>query len=425
MKVSALSFFMASLCAVSSSSLPPKEAPNMNKPEDQMEQGDDSEERKLSSYYYGGGGGYPYYGGGGGGYQSYYYGAYYPYYTSYYGSYYSYPYYNWHGGGHGFPFPPTPPIAVPGRPFRTELDGPALSAEVAVGTDGESARVWSRFPHDPRELSLSPLGEDKEGSPRPADQEAVAEWATRASGEHASIASFAVFTLQLMANAAPPHLIREALGAALDELQHAEVSFGMAALFAADPQAVVEPGALPAVDNLKLERDLKALALGVAKEGCIDESLSALELASDARALLSLENKNDKLNEIAGKATWKIAVDESRHSMLSWRTMEWICHQDVSLCEEISDTILNPSSMAEAYDRRFPDRKDMKDAWQEMSAALTKAVLHRNVDTNRVDCVIRPENVLKVEHGAGALAGHITRSILCPMVMAAETSATD
>jgi hypothetical protein len=41
------------------------------------------------------------------------------------------------------------------------------------------------------------------------------EWKNRAEGEHASIASFAAFTIALMSNQAPPALIQDALSAAL------------------------------------------------------------------------------------------------------------------------------------------------------------------------------------------------------------------
>jgi hypothetical protein len=50
-------------------------------------------------------------------------------------------------------------------------------------------------------------------------------WAERAQMEHASIASFAKFSLQLVMVAAPPALLADAHDAAVDEIHHARVGF--------------------------------------------------------------------------------------------------------------------------------------------------------------------------------------------------------
>lgn len=348
------------------------------------------------------------------------------YYGQPYFNYYNYPY-NFYGPYNYPPYtyqePPGPIIAI-GRPFRASTDGPALTAEVAISAAGDAARIWSQVPldvlNDPRGL-LRSASEER----RPSDEKAVNDWALRGAGEHASIASFAVFTLQLMTNGAPPQLIRDALFAALDELNHAEVSFGIAALFSADAKTV-EPSALPGVENLKLERNLKALALGAAKEGCIEESLSALELAADARIMLASFDGKDSLLETARETTWKIGIDESRHSVLAWRTLQWVCQQDAEVCEEVTETVVNPENMLAAYERRFPGRDDMKEAWMMMIDSLPSVLAH-DAKPISIDCSpnVTPESVLKIEKGAEALAQHITRSVVCPMILAkVEDSAT-
>jgi hypothetical protein len=49
------------------------------------------------------------------------------------------------------------------------------------------------------------------------------KWQQQALGEHASIASFNAFSLQLMVNGAPPSLLRAASKAADDEVRHAQM----------------------------------------------------------------------------------------------------------------------------------------------------------------------------------------------------------
>lgn len=49
--------------------------------------------------------------------------------------------------------------------------------------------------------------------------------------EHASVAAFARFTLQLLAMGAPAELVQASVGAAADELDHARLRFGIADRF--------------------------------------------------------------------------------------------------------------------------------------------------------------------------------------------------
>ena len=54
------------------------------------------------------------------------------------------------------------------------------------------------------------------------------EWVRRGLYEHASVASFARHTLDLLAAAAPAVLVSEAQQAATDEINHAQLCFGVA-----------------------------------------------------------------------------------------------------------------------------------------------------------------------------------------------------
>ena len=69
----------------------------------------------------------------------------------------------------------------------------------------------------------------------------AAGWTDAARGEHASVPAFSRLSLTLMAMGAPSDLVEAAHRAALDEIEHARMAFGLAAIYAG---AEVAPGAL-------------------------------------------------------------------------------------------------------------------------------------------------------------------------------------
>lgn len=76
----------------------------------------------------------------------------------------------------------------------------------------------------------------------PASRDALTRaWLADALAEHASIASFARFTLDLLALGAPASMVRDAQRAMLDEIEHARLCFGLASRFGATAWG---PGAL-------------------------------------------------------------------------------------------------------------------------------------------------------------------------------------
>lgn len=310
------------------------------------------------------------------------------------------------------PYPPTPappPLPVVGRPFRRQLNGEDIMAEAVVVVAGKGS-LWSR------QQEAIPVDSNLRTHSANKDQDNVDVWSTRAIGEHASIASFAAFTIALMTNEAPPALIRDALRAALDELDHAEVSFEVASLFGGQ---VIEPSALPN-SQLSFVQNLTALALGAAQEGCIDESLSALDLAVDAQSML--QDADIGLDDYAlGQATWKIALDESRHAMLAWRTIEWVCGTDRTVCNQVMRDVLNPAHMHEALERRFPGRDDMTKAWNMIVNELPMMV--KSGGGGAVKCP--PEEPITAEGGALALALHIVDGVDCARATKKDSSASD
>ena len=136
-------------------------------------------------------------------------------------------------------------------------------------------------------------------------------WVEVAQAEHASIASFARFTIQLLAIAAPPELIRDALAAAADEVRHAEAALALASAF--EGQAL-DWGPLDLAGALAEPLDLAALVHACVDEGCIGETLAALELRVAAG-----ECEDRRLAELLVA----IAEDELRHAELAWRFVKW------------------------------------------------------------------------------------------------------
>lgn len=129
--------------------------------------------------------------------------------------------------------------------------------------------------------------------------------------EHASVASFARFTLAMLSLGAPPDIVADAQRAALDEVSHARACLDLAASFDGEPMG---PGALDvrgAVDDLCAERVLRDLIV----EGCVGETVAAMLAAAQRDVAARAE---------ARAALDAIAADEERHSALAWRAAAWM-----------------------------------------------------------------------------------------------------
>jgi len=139
---------------------------------------------------------------------------------------------------------------------------------------------------------------------------AAEHWARAALMEHASIAAFARFTLQLLHLGAPRELIEASQQAMLDETAHAKACFALASRYL---ESSVEPGPL-AMDAALDEQTLEAIAVLTFREGCVGETVAALE----AREAL-----DDATNPEVRAALGRIAIDEQRHAELAWRFVSW------------------------------------------------------------------------------------------------------
>jgi hypothetical protein len=135
-------------------------------------------------------------------------------------------------------------------------------------------------------------------------------WTEQALMEHASVAAFARFALQLMELGAPAELVAGAAAAMQDEVRHAQDCFALARRYA---DSDVGPGPL-SLDGALEESNWAAIVLGTVREGCVGETLAALEAAE------ALQHCDDAAVRAVLE---RIVVDETRHAELAWRFVAW------------------------------------------------------------------------------------------------------
>jgi hypothetical protein len=103
--------------------------------------------------------------------------------------------------------------------------------------------------------------------------ELTAHWQEMGLMEHASVAAFARFTLQLLQLGAPSELIDAAQQALIDETRHARQAFALASAYAG---RAIGPGPLATGDALA-DDSLETLLFNTVLEGCIGETVAAME----------------------------------------------------------------------------------------------------------------------------------------------------
>jgi hypothetical protein len=146
-------------------------------------------------------------------------------------------------------------------------------------------------------------------------------WAKLGQMEHASIAAFARFTLQLLSLGAPPELVDESTRALADETAHARLCFSIASAYAGSP---IGPGPLH-VDGSLVTTSLADLVDLVIAEGCVGETRAAVE-ALDAA---------DVATDPAIRAAYlRIAADEQRHAQLAFRFLRFALERNPSTVRE-------------------------------------------------------------------------------------------
>ena len=186
-----------------------------------------------------------------------------------------------------------PLLGVPGRPLRAD-DTPILAPTMTRHDWAEPAAL----------AGLHLLN---------ATDRAVLtrHWLGLAALEHASVASFARFTLQLMALGAPADLVAAAQQAGLDEVRHARLCYGVAGLLSGAP---LGPAALD-LRAVTLDFDPETVLREVIREACIGETLGAAE---------AFELADLALDPTLAQLWRGIAEDELRHAALGWATLRWL-----------------------------------------------------------------------------------------------------
>lgn len=178
-----------------------------------------------------------------------------------------------------------------GRPFT--IDGHARLADTMDRNDW--CADWSGLTNELDETTKEAL---------------FAAWRADAQMEHASVASFARFTLQLLALGAPADVVMASQSASLEEVEHARLCFALASRFAG---RAIGPSVLDMTSALP-QTTLAECAGWTVIEGCIGETIAALT----ARAQLDWAKDED-----TRAALLRIAEDEEKHAAVAWRFVAW------------------------------------------------------------------------------------------------------
>ncbi|MET0791881.1 MAG: ferritin-like domain-containing protein, partial [Polyangiaceae bacterium] len=189
--------------------------------------------------------------------------------------------------------------------FRCQLGGCNEGRPFLV--EGEQRLAPASARADWRELALLPRLSELDAA---LGAHLAEQWTRIALMEHASIAAFARFSLQLLSLGAPADLIELTTAAMADETKHAKACFALASQYAGAP---VGPGRL-AVERSLDEMSLEQIVLNTIREGCIGETVAAIEVREAA----------EHATEPALRALLlEISEDEARHAELAFRFVKW------------------------------------------------------------------------------------------------------
>ena len=183
-------------------------------------------------------------------------------------------------------------LASCGRPF--------LIAEAPRMAAVEARADWLDAALSPNTSGLSPLERAK----------LAAHWARLGQMEHASIAAFARFSLQLLSLGAASELIEACNRALADETAHARACFALASAYGGTK---VGPARLD-IERCFEDVSLLAIAKLVLREGCLGETAASLE------ALAAAEAASDPAVK---RALTRIANDELEHAELAFKFLRW------------------------------------------------------------------------------------------------------
>ena len=179
-----------------------------------------------------------------------------------------------------------------GRAFRDATGTPSVAPTIERADWSAAIGV----------LTTTPLSDDERAA-------LAAHWTREAAFEHASIASFAQLTLDLLSVGAPPDLLEATQQATLDEIEHARITFALATAYGARP---VGPAALAVMPGAS--RTLVSLARSTFIDACVGESLASAALADASRRAA---------DPVVASLLATMSSDEERHAELAWRIVAW------------------------------------------------------------------------------------------------------
>jgi hypothetical protein len=194
-------------------------------------------------------------------------------------------------------------------------------------------------------------------------------WEADGLMEHASIASFGRFAFELLAVGAPADLVAAAHRAAVDEVEHARLCFALAGAYRGEP---VAPSPFPFAGRVEVSADLASIAARAVREGCVGETLAALQAAEQLAAA-----EDPRVRE----ALRVIADDEARHAELAFRFVAWaLSHGGAEVRAAVAGAFAAPVGLPEPGD--LPEGMA---AHGRLSPTHVRALLGRGLDE-----VVRP-----------------------------------
>ena len=211
-----------------------------------------------------------------------------------------------------------------GRPFL--VGGEVRTAELAPRRD------WLAELEPP---CLDDLSDTARG-------ELAAAWTQIGLLEHASVAAFARFSLELLSFGAPADLVAKSAQAMSDETDHARKAFALASAYAAAPRG---PGVLSVTGELLASR-LEDSVVTAFVEGCIGETVAALEAREAA----------DRATDPTVRAVLsRVAEEEGRHALLAYEFVKWALSRCPARLGQELAALLDQAlaSAAEARDAKY------------------------------------------------------------------------
>ena len=158
-------------------------------------------------------------------------------------------------------------------------------------------------------------------------------WLNNGLEEHASVASFCKFVIQMMSVGAPPTLLSRAIQAMDDEVNHAKICFAVAKRL---NNVAASPGEFPTQGILDDNFNAKSILEDTIIEACINETLAH---HYDEYAAANTEDEGIR------KALMTIVTEERRHGELAWDFVTWLLKKNPELigvakaCFEKSENI--------------------------------------------------------------------------------------